>query len=297
MPGSAELMAALAAPNLPAIAEPTASAGTFGRLARAYLAGLEFAVLAPRTRKDYRQVLDFLIERVDLVPLAKIDGPAVFAIRDETLKSRKRRFTSYVIQVLRIVFALGRPRGMAPELQGNPAADVSQIGRPKNAPTANRAWSDAEIATVLEAASPALRLPIALGAYLGARQGDVLRLTGTAYDGRGGFTFTQEKTDIGCLLTLSCACCSTPRRGRALSSSSGCAASLSRQRAPARALQAHPAAQGCGQGRAGAHLPRPPTHRGKAPRRQRRCRALRQGSGSKAPCEGRGDQARAGPAP
>jgi integrase len=70
---------------------------------------------------------------------------------------------------------------------------VPQLKRPRGAPIANRAWTDAEIATVLEAASPVLRLPIALGAYLGARQGDVLKMTWSGYDGRG-FSFTQGKT-------------------------------------------------------------------------------------------------------
>jgi integrase len=131
---------------------------------------------------------------MDAVQLSKIDGPAVFTIRDKTLKTRKRRFANYVVQMLGIVFAWGRPRGAALELRGNPAADVPLIARPKSAPIVNRPWTDAEVATVLEAASPALRLPIALGAYLGARQGDVLRLSWSAYDGRGGFTFTQGKT-------------------------------------------------------------------------------------------------------
>jgi integrase len=193
-PGSGEFMAALARLGAQSVAmAPPTPAGTFSCLVRAYLASPEFTSLAPRTRKDYRKVLDFLGERMGTVLLEDIDGPAIFAIRDKTLRLRKRRFANYVVQMLRLVFAWAKPRGQAPGLAGNPAIDVPQIRRPKGMPIANRPWSDHEITTVLEAASPALRLPIALGAYLGARQGDVLRLTWTAYDGQG-FAFTQGKT-------------------------------------------------------------------------------------------------------
>lgn len=192
-PGSAEFMAALAALEAKAVPPPATSDGTFGGLVRAYLASPEFADLAPRTRKDYRKVLDFLTGRMGKVALAKIDGPAIFGIRDKTLKLKRRRFANYTTQLLSLTFAWAIPRGHAPGLVGNPAADVPLLKRPRGAPIANRAWSDAEVAVVLEAASPALRLPIALGAYLGARQGDVLRLTWHAYDGQG-FSFTQGKT-------------------------------------------------------------------------------------------------------
>lgn len=128
-------------------------------------------------------MIGFLVERMGSVPLAKIDGPSIFAIRDKTMKLRRRRFANYTIQLLRLMFAWAKPRGEARGLDGNPAADVPQIKRPRGAPIANRAWTDAEVATVLQAASPALRLPIALGAYLGARQGDALRMTWRSYDG------------------------------------------------------------------------------------------------------------------
>ena len=78
------------------------------------------------------------------------------------------------------------------------------LKRPKAAPVAKRAGSDTEIEAVLDAASPALRLPIVLGAYLGARQGDILRMTWAAFDGQG-FTFTQGKTGEGAHLPRACA--------------------------------------------------------------------------------------------
>ena len=192
-PGTAAFAAEIAALDSKMAPPQPVADGTFGGLARSYLASAEFADLAPRTRQDYRKVIDFLTERMGAVPLAKIDGPAVFSIRDRTLKLRARRFANYCVQVLSLTFAWAIPRGLAPGLVGNPAADVPQLKRPRGAPIANRAWTDAEVQMVLEAASPALRLPIALAAYLGARQGDILRMTWSAYDGQG-FSFTQGKT-------------------------------------------------------------------------------------------------------
>jgi integrase len=194
-PSDPEFITALAAIEAKRKATESVPAvdGTFAGVVRAYLASPEYLGLADRTRGDYRKVLDYLVERMGKVPLVKIDGPAVFAIRDKTLALRKRRFANYVVQMMSAVFSWAQPRGFSPGLAGNPARDVPMLPRPKGAPIANRAWSGVEVAAVLNAASPALRIPIALGAYLGARQGDVLRMTWSAFDGQG-FTFTQSKT-------------------------------------------------------------------------------------------------------
>jgi len=57
----------------------------------------------------------------------------------------------------------------------------------------NRPWTDKEIATVLAAASPELKVGIALGAYLGLREGDALATTWRSYDG-AAFEIRQRKT-------------------------------------------------------------------------------------------------------
>jgi integrase len=70
---------------------------------------------------------------------------------------------------------------------------VSLIARRRDARQVNRAWRPEEVKAVLEAAPQALRVPIALGLYTGLREGDVIRITWSAYDGTA-FETRQGKT-------------------------------------------------------------------------------------------------------
>lgn len=147
---------------------------TLGDLIRAYTAGEKFQSLAPRTREDYLDVLSRL-KTIEPVRLNQITPGFLTRFKDD-LKSGQRAKV-YVIQVLGAIFTWGHQRDW---LVTNPAHGVEikrRIG------TGNRPWKTYELEAVLAAASPRLRLPIMLGAYAGLREGDVLRLTWSAYDG------------------------------------------------------------------------------------------------------------------
>lgn len=187
-PGTTIFGDALAAAESGA-AGPDGIPGTLGGVIAAYRAAPEFTGLRDRTRADYQKVFDYL-KPLGVLPIGEVDRPFLYEVRDKAFKARKRRFANYVTQVLSRVFNWAKRRGMADD---NPAGDVEPIRRPKDAPTVNRAWTDDELATVLGAAPPELRVAVALGAYLGFRVGDVLRLTWTAYDGLA-FQIRQGKT-------------------------------------------------------------------------------------------------------
>jgi integrase len=191
VPGSAEFLAALADANAKhkAAAATKPLPGTLGGLIAAYRASPEFTELAPRTRSDYQKVFDYL-KPIDALALVDIDAPYLYKVRDKGFAKKKRRFANYCIQVLSRLFNWGKRRGLAP---GNPAADVESIRRPRDAKPVNRPWTDKEIATVLAAASPELKVAISLGAYLGLREGDVLTATWRSYDG-AAFEIRQRKT-------------------------------------------------------------------------------------------------------
>src|SRR5215813_3724410 len=110
--------------------------GTLGGLIQAYRASPEFVGLAPRTRSDYQKIFDY-IAAIEDMPLIQIDEAAVMMFRDRAFAQKKRRFANYVVQVLRLLFGWGRPRGISPRL----LADVSLIRKPPSAPKANRAWT------------------------------------------------------------------------------------------------------------------------------------------------------------
>jgi integrase len=170
-------------------ADSRARAGTFGELVNAYRTSPEFTGLAERTKKDYQRILNYLKPLHD-IHLSAFDAAQIWAIRDKANAKHKRRFANYVLQVLSRLFSWGGKRGM---MVGNPAASVEHVRRPRDARKVNRAWREAEVNAVLEAAPPALRVPIAIGLYTGLREGDVIRITWAAYDGEA-FETRQGKT-------------------------------------------------------------------------------------------------------
>lgn len=153
--------------------------GTLGALMTAYRASPEFAAKADRTKADYRDVMDYLAPLGNL-PLVKFDTPLIMQIRDKAFTKHKRRFANYVLSVLSLLFNWGMPRGYT---TGNPVDKAETVAKPRNAPVVNRPWTADEFATVMEAMPPELRIAAALGAYAGIRQGDVLTLPWSAYDG------------------------------------------------------------------------------------------------------------------
>lgn len=153
--------------------------GTWGALVKAYLAAPKFDNLAPTTKTQYLRVIEFL-KVGNRAAVKSITGGDVLRTRDAAFRKHKRRFANYVAQVMRLILAWGVEYGW---LKTNPAADVTMIDKPKNARKVNRAWSVDELRTVLEAAVPEMRVPIALGGFAAFRRGDALSVEWTAYDG------------------------------------------------------------------------------------------------------------------
>jgi hypothetical protein len=121
----------------------------------------------------------------------KFDEARVLAIRDRCYAQRKRHFANYVVKVLRLMMEWGRPRKW---IKVNGVRGVPLTRKPKGAPRANRAWTDEEFATVMAEASLSLRVAIALAAYAGLREGNVIRFSKSGYNGQA-IEARQEKTD------------------------------------------------------------------------------------------------------
>jgi len=153
--------------------------GTLGGLFAEWRSRPDAQEHAPRTRIDYAKVLDYL-QPLEAMPLAELDRTFVVRLRDKTHKKRKRRFANYVVAVLSSVCSWGVDRGL---LNENPCRGVKPIKRPKGLPRANRPWTDAERNIVLKEAPAHLLVPIGLGMFAGLREGDVITITKSAYDG------------------------------------------------------------------------------------------------------------------
>jgi integrase len=158
-------------------AEP--KTGTLGALMKAYRASHHFQTLKPRTRSDYDKVLNYLAD-IDGMALVAIDRAFVAKLRDKIFAMKKRSFANYVLAVLSIVMEYGAERG---DVASNPVKGVRKIRRRDDAPIMNRPWSAAEHDVVLDRAPMHLKVPLAIGRWTGMREGDVLRMPKTAYDG------------------------------------------------------------------------------------------------------------------
>jgi hypothetical protein len=154
-----------------------AKPGTLGHLITEYRSSPAFVDLAPRTRSDYQRCLDYLAPIADTA-LVKFDRGLVVRIRDKATARHGRRFGNYVKALLSIVFAWGAERGY---VSSNPAENVKNVRREKDAPEANRPWADEEREAVLDAAPPHMRSAIALMMFTGLGPKDALRLPRTFY--------------------------------------------------------------------------------------------------------------------
>lgn len=102
------------------------------------------------------------------------------------------RSPNCVVQVLRLLFAWGKPRDWLKGLPGNPAREIPLNRLPRDARKVNRAWKPYEADAVLAAAAGGLRVGIALGAYAGLSEGGTTRFPWNGYDGRW-IRYTRRK--------------------------------------------------------------------------------------------------------
>ncbi len=163
-------------------AKPEPGAGSLGALIKAYRSSTKFTELAPRTREDYNDKLDYLKPGQHAL-LSGFTRGDVLRIRDKAHKDRKFHFANYVVTVMSAMFKWGVEREF---LTFNPAAGIPPIARPKHMPTRNRVWTEAERDIVLDAARGGLRKAIALGRWTAAREQDVLAMTWECV-GKDGF--------------------------------------------------------------------------------------------------------------
>ncbi len=191
-PGTTEFMDALArlSPNGDAT-KKSPTGDTLGVLIIEYKSSPEWNDRASRTREDYDRVFNYLAP-LGQMPLKQIDSGFLYALRDKALAAHKRRFANYTLQVLRLLFNWAIRRGRW--TTANPAVAVELVKRPRGAPEANRPWTPEELDAVLAAAPPELRVAIALGAFVGLREGDVVTVSWANYDGH---TFGVKTSKTG----------------------------------------------------------------------------------------------------
>jgi integrase len=153
--------------------------------------GAEFQFgISPRTRRDYVKQIK-RIERAfgdfSIKALADPRARSVFLEWRDNLARTSLRQTDYAYNTLARILRWALDRGL---IVKNPCSGGSKLYRGTRV---DKIWSDEDIIAFLRTAPVYLRLAMMLAIYTGQRQGDLLRLPWSAYDGRV-LKLKQKKT-------------------------------------------------------------------------------------------------------
>ncbi len=192
LPGKPGDPAFMAAYNEAVARKVTPREGVLLSVMLAYQASSEFTDLAPRTRADYvRQIKIIEGEFGDFPLTALSDRRTIGVFRDwrDRLAQRSRRQADYAWTVLARVLSWAHGRG---QVTANPCKGG---GRLYSGSRAENVWTAADEAAFLKSAPQHLHLPLLLALWTGQRQGDLLRLPWSAYDGTH-IRLKQSKTGM-----------------------------------------------------------------------------------------------------
>lgn len=147
----------------------------------AYLASPKFTDLAPRTRKDYLKHVRKIEAEYSDFPVAALTDRAArgeFLSWRDRLAKASRRQADYTYSVLALILAWAFDRGMVP---GNPCERPGKVYRSDRI---DSIWTHKDELAFLESAPKHIGLAFMLALWTGQRQGDLLRLPWSGYDGQ-----------------------------------------------------------------------------------------------------------------
>ena len=150
-------------------------------LLRQYQDSEDFKVLADSTRRSYVPLIVRIEREFGDFPLGALSDRRTrglfMAWRDKIVTASGRRQADYAWTVLARVLSWSLNRGL---VSTNPCERGGRLWRGSRA---DKIWSDADEAAFFAAAPAHLHLPLLLALWTGQRQGDLLRLPWSAYDG------------------------------------------------------------------------------------------------------------------
>jgi len=186
-PGSPEFVASYNE----AVAQKTAPPrGVLLTVLHAYQQSQDFLGLADRTRADYIAKVKLIEKKFGNFPLSGLTdrrSRGVFMAWRDQLAGTSRRQADYAWVVLARVLSWVLNRGL---IAANPC---EKGGRLYHGSRAEKVWTADAEALFIDRAPAHLHLPLILALWTGQRQGDLLRLPWSAYDG-SHIRLRQSKT-------------------------------------------------------------------------------------------------------
>ncbi|MGR3792963.1 tyrosine-type recombinase/integrase [Vannielia sp. SX4] len=188
-PGDPEFMAAYQKAIDAKLDTPS---GTLAAVLNAYRTSRRFEELASRTKRDYEKHLRRIEAEYGTFPIAALTDRRTrgeFLTWRDALATKSRRQADYTYSVLALVLSWAQDRGLVPS---NPC---ERPGRTYRSRRVESVWKQEDEARFMQAAPPHLRLAFLLALWTGQRQGDLLRLTWSAFDGEC-IRLKQSKTGV-----------------------------------------------------------------------------------------------------
>jgi integrase len=188
-PGSPEFMRAY---NEAVSRKVVPPAGKLLSVLQAYQASDDFSGLASRSKTDYVAKIRIIEKKFGNFPLSALTDRrtrGVFKDWRDKFALKSRRQADYAFVVLARILSWGMDRGLVP---ANPCARGGRLYRGSRA---ENIWTAADEEAFLERAPAHLHLPLLLALWTGQRQGDLLRLPWSAYDGTH-IRLRQSKTGV-----------------------------------------------------------------------------------------------------
>jgi integrase len=156
-------------------------AGTLLSLLQQYQASSDFGDLADSTRRSYIALIERIEKKFSDFPLSALTDRRTRGIfkgwRDAVAASSGRRQADYTWSVLARVLSWGLDRGI---VAANPC---ERGGRLYRGSRNDKIWTGDDETSFLKHTPADLHLALLLALWTGQRQGDLLRLTWSAYDG------------------------------------------------------------------------------------------------------------------
>jgi integrase len=157
--------------------------GTLLNVLQQYQASEDFCALADSTRRSYVALITRIEKRFGDFSLSALTDRRSRGIfmgwRDQLATGAGRRQADYAWTVLARVLSWSFNRGL---VAANPCERGGRLYR--GGGRAEKIWTAADEAAFLERAPEHLQLPLLLALWTGQRQGDLLRLPWSGYDGR-----------------------------------------------------------------------------------------------------------------
>jgi integrase len=188
-PGDLEFVAAY---NEAVAAKAAQPKGSLQSVLNDYQKSARFTDLGDKTKRDYVRMIRKIENEFGDFPIAALSDRRTrgefLAWRDGLAKSSRRQ-ADYALSVLALILAWAFDRGLVPS---NP---VERPGKTYRSERIDSIWTIGDERRFLEKAPSHIGLAFMLALWTGQRQGDLLRLPWSAYDGET-IRLRQSKTGV-----------------------------------------------------------------------------------------------------